>query len=221
MLVPTRSLPLYFRFLHTSQTCSHLIAPPDPTSNMRPTIYDDAPPPSPPSLLRHPYSLSEFMTGSHHQRGELELQFKLQRQQLDAFHQNFWLDVCPTPFFLDRKMTIWAGRVTLGLQWPKKRSLLACPPHLQSSTKKMLFLSFTNNGVCKRQVERTTTQRCGEGEIFPLLYLACEWSTKKLQFAFQTLFLGRGARDDRSCFSESGIEPATERWSYFYLDSFI
>jgi hypothetical protein len=32
------------------------------------------------------------MTSSLGQKGELELQFKLQRQQLDAFHQNFWLD---------------------------------------------------------------------------------------------------------------------------------
>ncbi|KAF8238612.1 hypothetical protein L208DRAFT_1241065 [Tricholoma matsutake] len=90
MLVPTRSC---LRLLHTSsRICSHLTAPPDPISHMRPVIYDDVPPPSSSSLLHHPYSLSEFMTGSQDQRGQLELQFKLERQQLDAFHQNFWLD---------------------------------------------------------------------------------------------------------------------------------
>jgi hypothetical protein len=39
------------------------------------------------------------MTSSLGQKGELELQFKLQRQQLDAFHQNFWLDVRPSNWF--------------------------------------------------------------------------------------------------------------------------
>lgn len=99
MFVPIRSLSSCFRFFHTSpQRCNHLIAPPDPISHMRPVIYDDAPLPSPPSLLRHPYSLSEFMTDSQSRRGELELQLKLERQQLDAFHQTFWLDVRPIYF---------------------------------------------------------------------------------------------------------------------------
>jgi hypothetical protein len=35
------------------------------------------------------------MTGSQSRGGELELQLKLERQQLDDFHQNFWLDVRP------------------------------------------------------------------------------------------------------------------------------
>ena len=65
---------------------------------MRPVIYDDGPPSSPPVLMRHPYSLSEFVTGSQNHIGELELQFKLQRQQLDSFHHNFWLDVRPAAF---------------------------------------------------------------------------------------------------------------------------
>ncbi|KAJ3568596.1 hypothetical protein NP233_g5612 [Leucocoprinus birnbaumii] len=48
---------------------------------------------SPPTLLRHPYSLSEFSnTKGNDQASNLELQFKLQRQQLDAFHHNFWSD---------------------------------------------------------------------------------------------------------------------------------
>lgn len=48
------------------------------------------------------------MTGSQDQRGQLELQFKLERQQLDAFHQNFWLDVRPTTLcLLDERMTIF------------------------------------------------------------------------------------------------------------------
>lgn len=58
---------------------------------MRPIIYDDAPAASPPTLLRHPYSLTEFQD-ARSRPVDLELQFKLQRQQLDTFHENFWLD---------------------------------------------------------------------------------------------------------------------------------
>ncbi|RXW20888.1 hypothetical protein EST38_g4969 [Candolleomyces aberdarensis] len=58
---------------------------------MRPIIYDDAPAPSPPTLLRHPYSLTEFQDAQS-RPVDLEIQFKLQRQQLDNFHQDFWLD---------------------------------------------------------------------------------------------------------------------------------
>ncbi|KAF9013862.1 hypothetical protein BDQ17DRAFT_1295839 [Cyathus striatus] len=79
------------RRIHVTTPRNNLVAPPDPVSNLRPIIYDDAPPPSPPVLLRHPYSLSEF-SHSDHPASDYEIQYKLQRQHLDAFHQNFWLD---------------------------------------------------------------------------------------------------------------------------------
>lgn len=60
---------------------------------MRPIIYDDAPLPPPPSRIRHPYSLSEFAAGAQSEAAVSELQYRLQRQQLDAFHHNFWFDV--------------------------------------------------------------------------------------------------------------------------------
>lgn len=99
MLLPLRPpvLRARIRFLHASTCRAHLVAPPDPISNMRPIIYDDSPDSvgaSPPTLLRHPYSLSEFTNTSGNDRAaNLELQFYLQRQQLDAFNHNFWLDV--------------------------------------------------------------------------------------------------------------------------------
>ncbi|KNZ71792.1 hypothetical protein J132_07281 [Termitomyces sp. J132] len=94
MLVPIRScraLALAIRSIHSSSRTCNLVAPPDPVSHMRPIIYSDAPPPPAPSFLRHPYSLDEFSTVSREQE-DLALQFKLQRQQLDDFHQNFWFD---------------------------------------------------------------------------------------------------------------------------------
>ncbi|KAG6900856.1 hypothetical protein C0993_009974 [Termitomyces sp. T159_Od127] len=91
MLVPIRPCRALVRPFHSSSRMHNLVAPPDPVSHMRPIIYSDAPPPPAPSYLRHPYSLDEF---SPQERGEdLALQFKLQRQQLDDFHQHFWFDV--------------------------------------------------------------------------------------------------------------------------------
>jgi len=80
------------RLIHSSPQQRDLVAPPDPISHIRPIIYDDAPSPTPPALLRHPYSLSEFDTNAHNRLGNYELQFNLQRHQLDAFHHNFWFD---------------------------------------------------------------------------------------------------------------------------------
>lgn len=86
------------RLFHASAPRRHLVAPPDPVSNMRPVIYEDTPSeasnPQSPTLLFHPYSLFEFSsTTTNDQASNLELQFRLQRQQLDAFHHNFWLNV--------------------------------------------------------------------------------------------------------------------------------
>ena len=51
-------------------------------------LYDD-PVPVTSERLRHPYSLNEFRDNSD----TLEYQWKLQRQQLDAFNDSFWRDV--------------------------------------------------------------------------------------------------------------------------------
>ncbi|KAG9226275.1 hypothetical protein CCMSSC00406_0003154 [Pleurotus cornucopiae] len=71
-----------------------LVGPIDPVSNLRPVIYDDAPslPPTINTNIRHPYSLFEFVPATVLHEDDLELQYKLQRQQLDAFHQTFWTD---------------------------------------------------------------------------------------------------------------------------------
>jgi hypothetical protein len=58
-------------------------------SNIRPVLYHDLDPTSVESpLTRHPYSLDEFRNDSD----TLEYQWKLQRQQLDAFNDAFWRD---------------------------------------------------------------------------------------------------------------------------------
>ncbi|KAI1795840.1 hypothetical protein LXA43DRAFT_989715 [Ganoderma leucocontextum] len=72
----------HVRPFHPSAARQHLVGPPDPVSHLRPVIYDDAPPPPPET--RHPYSLKEF-TGDTR-----EYQWKMQRQELDAFNHQFW-----------------------------------------------------------------------------------------------------------------------------------
>lgn len=80
-----RSVIIQHRNLHASCIRRDLIGPPDPVSNLRPVIYDDAPPTAPPTS--HPYSLKEF-TGDTR-----EYQWKVQRQEVDAMNHNFWTDV--------------------------------------------------------------------------------------------------------------------------------
>jgi len=75
------------RLFHSSARTGDHVAPPDPISNIRPILYDD-PAPVTSERLRHPYSLNEFRDNSD----TLEYQWKLQRQQLDAFNDNFWRD---------------------------------------------------------------------------------------------------------------------------------
>lgn len=62
-------------------------------SHLRPVIYDDAIPLPAPAFLNHPYSLQEFNVEPAKNANAYEMQWKLQRQQLDDLSQNFWLDV--------------------------------------------------------------------------------------------------------------------------------
>jgi len=84
---PPRLTLRSLRLLHSSARTCHYVAPPDPISNIRPILYDDPAPVTSESLL-HPYSLNEFGEDSD----TLEYQWKLQRQELDAFNDAFWRD---------------------------------------------------------------------------------------------------------------------------------
>ncbi|KZT26373.1 hypothetical protein NEOLEDRAFT_1155868 [Neolentinus lepideus HHB14362 ss-1] len=79
------------RLLHTTAPSKDLVGPPDPVSNLRPVYYDDPLP-----VRWHPYSLEEFSDPEVENAGpsvqDLELQYKLLRQQLDAFNHAFWTD---------------------------------------------------------------------------------------------------------------------------------
>jgi hypothetical protein len=75
------------RLLHSSARSCNLVGPPDPVSNLRPVLYTDLPS-SPRPKLRHPYSLTDFAGGKQ----DDDLQWRLQRLQLDAINHNFWTD---------------------------------------------------------------------------------------------------------------------------------
>ncbi|KAF9246182.1 hypothetical protein BU15DRAFT_84979 [Melanogaster broomeanus] len=72
----TRTLPSLARSVHVSSVSRHLVGPNDPISNLRPIIYTDIPTPK-------AYAIHD---------NTLELQFKLAREQLDAFNHNYWTD---------------------------------------------------------------------------------------------------------------------------------
>ncbi|KAK4687435.1 apoptogenic protein 1, partial [Tremellales sp. Uapishka_1] len=65
-----------------------LVAPPDPYSNMRPVIYAST------STKRRsstsPYSTSEFPSSIASNSGELELEWRLRRERVDAMNHRYW-----------------------------------------------------------------------------------------------------------------------------------
>ncbi|KAG1753425.1 hypothetical protein EDB19DRAFT_829817 [Suillus lakei] len=81
-------LSTYKRLLHTSRPSFNFIGLPDPTSNIRPIIYTTTSSSSISESKHHPYSLREFSgdTVDH------ELQWKLHREQLDAFNHAYWAE---------------------------------------------------------------------------------------------------------------------------------
>ncbi|KAI9632364.1 uncharacterized protein MKK02DRAFT_40666 [Dioszegia hungarica] len=69
-----------------------LIAPPDSISNIRPVIYASSPS-SRHQTANSPYSTGEFPNASAPSRlGELELEWRLRRERVDAMNHRFWAD---------------------------------------------------------------------------------------------------------------------------------
>lgn len=169
-----RRCPRQIQRLHTSAVRSDRVAPPHPISHIRPIIYDDAPAASPPTLLRHPYSLHEFQDASD-RPVNLELQFRLQRQQLDAFHQNFWLDVsiCLLTLLLgvDTDSNFRAMSATTQ---PKKLSSPPYPNLPPLWTAKTLSPSSIPTGTTKRRSVSTPIPQSGEGKTL----LSLSWAPR-------------------------------------------
>ena len=87
--------PVLSRSLKSSKSRSRtMVGPPDPVSNLRPTIYEDQVSEAESSKRNakgkevHPYLLDEF------DGDPTDYQWRLERQRLDAFNHAFWTDVC-------------------------------------------------------------------------------------------------------------------------------
>lgn len=157
---------LKIRLLHSSSRASNLIGPPDPLSNLRPVLYTDLPPSSQPRP-RHPYSLSEFTGGTQ----DHNLQWRLQRQALDAFNHNYWTDV--GFLFLILTASAHSTRVTLVSKKRNKASYHVSQNHPHHSHASMLFLNSIGNGSCKNHAgEKFITPSGGNGTL-RRSYLPC------------------------------------------------
>jgi len=154
--------PSMLRRIHTASSACNLVAPPDPMSNMRPIIYSDVSPAAPQPRSHHPYSLSEFTPEDSRGGKPLELQFKLQRQQLDEFHHNFWFDVRNTCLFFWELLTDHSVRAILDLKLPNRPFFPVCHLPQLRLIKKMLSLNSTSTGTSRRQSTQATTQPNGE-----------------------------------------------------------
>lgn len=109
------------RIIHTKPTSKRceLVGPPDPVSHLRPVIYDEPHVSIEPKRLPHPYSLSEFNSAESPSE-DLELQYKLQRQQLDAFNHQFWLEVHSFHYHNISSLTTQRNRPIRGLKQQKQ-----------------------------------------------------------------------------------------------------
>lgn len=160
--IPRITIPCRCRVrnFHGSRPRHDLVAPPHPVSHFRPIIYGDASSQPPPTYLRHPYSLSEFTTGTGTTLGDHELQFLLQRQQLDTFHHSFWLEVSVQGLLLFQAIKPLV-RVTPGSMEPGNQSLAACRQQQPLATKRSLSLNSTNSGFYKKENGRKNIQKNG------------------------------------------------------------
>ncbi|ORY29523.1 hypothetical protein BCR39DRAFT_531960 [Naematelia encephala] len=85
---PTSSPPSRRRSSTTPSGNVDLIAPPDPTSNIRPIIYASTPTRAVSS--NSPYFIGEFSDGDFNQLSELELEWRLRQERVDMANHRFW-----------------------------------------------------------------------------------------------------------------------------------
>ena len=78
------------RILAKARLPRELIGPPDPISNIRPTIFSGRHRRQ--GGETHPYSLAEFGW-----EDDVDLQWRIERERLNTFNHAFWSDVCTYP----------------------------------------------------------------------------------------------------------------------------
>jgi hypothetical protein len=146
----TTSILRPLRLFHSSVRTRDYVGPPDPVSNIRPVLYDH-PGATSAESLRHPYALDEFRDDSH----TLEYQWKLHRQQLDAFNDAFWRDVrfAPSPPSHIINHTV---QTNTRFEAAKAAAVSGLPPHATAEQREERLSEFFKNWVLQeatRQVE--------------------------------------------------------------------
>lgn len=161
-MLNTQSVFRCLRLLHTSTRSCNFIGPPDPVSNLRPVLYAK-PSSSPPSRVRHPYSLREF-TGMQQDNG---LQWRIHRQQLDAFNHNFWTDVSrPLVNSENLALIIFVfSRITHDSKQRNKASCQVSQSPLHHLRVSVHLTNFIGNGFCRNRSGRGSTISNGASGI--------------------------------------------------------
>jgi apoptogenic protein 1 len=75
-------------FSRARPSSRELVGPPHPVSNIRSVLFRGQSSPSSPTT--HPYSLAEF---GETDEDSTDLQWRIERERLNAFNHAFWLDV--------------------------------------------------------------------------------------------------------------------------------
>jgi len=164
MLVPLLrpSLLRPLRLFHSSVRASDYVGPPDPVSNIRPVLYDDSGSTSAKLPLRHPYALDEFRDESH----SVEYQWKLQRQQLDAFNDAFWRDT------------------NSRFEAAKAAAVSGLPPHATAEQREERLSEFYKNWVLQEATRQEEYNSEWRRRSLQEIKLAARVSYKKLKERF-------------------------------------
>jgi hypothetical protein len=163
------------RLLHSSVPTANYVGPPDPLSNIRPVLYNDLSSTTAESL-QHPYSLDEFRNDSE---DTLEYQWKLQRQQLDAFNDAFWRDVrfSLTAIGTQRKSSSPCRRIRASKR--PKQPFKAVFHHTQpQNNAKNISENSIKIGFCKKQPDKKSTTLSGDGAVCKRSGLPLAFPTK-------------------------------------------
>jgi hypothetical protein len=173
---PTSLVLRPLRLLHSTVPTANYVGPPDPVSNIRPVLYNDLGSTTTESP-QHPYSLDEFRNDSE---DTLEYQWKLQRQQLDAFNDAFWRDVrflSHTPIVAQLIIPMMRRR-TPASKRPRQPSKAVFQHTQPQKNAKSDSENSIKIGSCKMQRDKKSTTLSGDGAVCKRSGLPLAFPTK-------------------------------------------
>ena len=174
---PTSLALRHLRLLHSSVPTANYVGPPDPLSNIRPVLYNDLSSTTADSP-QHPYSLDEFHNESE---DTLEYQWKLQRQQLDAFNDAFWRNVRfshSQPYWHREEVIIIPCRQTPASKRPKQPFRSTFHHTQPQNNAKSISENSIKIGSCKKEPDKKSTTQSGDGVVCKRSGLPLAFPTK-------------------------------------------